>query len=86
MDTPKILMSRENPNGWKLESILEKIQGEVQDKTDYIKESDHPLRNAIIGNNSRICELLAEARSLQVSTYKQLNMLSPDKGPLSPRL
>lgn len=85
-ESPRLLMGRENPNGWKLESILRKIGMEVEDKTDQISASIHPQRDMIMENNEKICKLLAEARRIQISTYTQLDAVEPDRGPLSPRL
>jgi len=86
MDYPKILMGAENPNGWKLESLLEKIEQEVEAKSEKIMESTHPMRDSILKNNYEICGLLAQARALQVDTYENLGIVSKDEGPLHPRL
>lgn len=86
MEIPKILMGRENPNGWKLESILEVLQEEVQAKSLQIKDSAHPQKDMIIANNNRIMDLLSDAVSIQKEAYKQLDAVAPNKGPLEPRL
>lgn len=86
MQIPNILMGRENPNGWKLESILEKLRLEVEAKSDLIADSDHPQRDLIINNNAKIQQLLLEAQTVQEATYTALDERAPNKGPLNPRL
>lgn len=81
-----ILMGRTNPLGWKLESLLAQLVTEVGQKSDYIKDSEHPLKDMILENNGKIIELLSSAKCIQASTYEQLDALEPNKGPLNPRL
>ena len=86
MEYPKILMGRENPNGWKLESILEKLFDEIRKKSVQISSSNHPQRDMILQNNCDIGQLLLKAIEIQKETYKELDAVEPNKGPLNPRL
>ena len=86
MEIPKILMGRENPNGWKFESILEVFYDEVQAKSDQIVNSTHPQKDMIFEHNRLIIRLLFNAMNIQKATYNQLDAVEPNKGPLNPRL
>lgn len=81
-----ILMGTDNHDGWKLEDILQKLADEVTAKSEKISDSTHPQRDMIIEHNSQIIKLLNEARDIQVDTYKQLDVVEPNRGPASPRL
>ena len=81
-----ILMGVDNHDGWKLEDILQKLADEVTAKSEKISDSTHPQRDMIIEHNSQIIKLLNEARDIQVDTYKQLDVVEPNRGPASPRL
>lgn len=86
IEYPNILMGRNNPNGWKLESLLEQLANEVREKTKLIENSDHPLRDTIIENNNGIITHLNDAIALQKETYAKLDAHSPNEGPYKPRL
>lgn len=81
-----ILMGRDNPEGWKLEDLLNHLQFEVKRKSDLIRHSDHPQRDMILRHNSIICTKLKEAELFQRETYRQLDAVAPNEGPLKPRL
>lgn len=86
MSEQKILMGRNNPDGWKLENLLKQIREEVYEKSDLIRESEHPQRDMILRHNSIICTKLQEAELFQRETYRQLDAVEPNRGPLNPRL
>lgn len=77
----KILMSRENPEGHKLEELLATVQSELIVKTALLEGDDCPASEAIRTNNEKIVALLQEAESLQRDTMQRLNDLGEDKGP-----
>jgi len=81
-----ILMGRTNPNGHKLEELLKQLRNEVQEKSNLIKDSEHPQRNMILRHNAIICTKLQEAELFQRETYRQLDEVAPNEGPLKPRL
>ena len=85
-DSKLLLMGRDNPNGWKLEDLLQKVFEEVRDKSLLICNSTHPQRDMILNNNCDIGQLLLKARDIQISTYKELDAVSPNLGPTKPRL
>tara|TARA_R110002033_G_scaffold125308_1_gene167283 strand:- start:71225 stop:72115 length:891 start_codon:yes stop_codon:yes gene_type:complete len=83
-----VLMSRDNPNGWKLEELLGKVEGELAVKTKRLEESlAGDLADEAIRNNLRIRDLLLKSQSIQFSTMRSFSeKLGPDKGPSSPRI
>ena len=82
----KILMGRDNPDGFKLEELLEILRAEVNAKSDLIRNSDHPQRDMILRHNAIICTKLQEAELFQRETYRQLDAEAPNEGPTKPRL
>lgn len=84
----KILMSRENPNGYKLEELLEMISDDLKVKTALIQDSDDtcPAIPPIINNNRAIVKLLAQAKNLQIDSMRELDKVGEDKGPEQPRI
>lgn len=82
----KILMTRDNPEGLKLEEVLQTLVEEIAQKSDYIRSSKHVLRDEILASNSRITSRLLEALNDQVAIYRKLDAISPNRGPLNPRL
>lgn len=82
-----VLMSRDNPNGWKLEELLPKISAEIEVKTERMRESfAGDLADKAIKNNVRIQSLLEEARVVQVDTMASFAWLGRDRGPSKPRI
>ncbi len=81
----KILMSRDNPNGYKLEELLEKIVNEVNGKSDYIR--DNKALAHIVNNNDQIAVKLCEAIGIQHASLNSLTeKYGEDKGPNNPRV
>lgn len=76
-----ILMSVENPDGAKLEEVLERLQLEVNAKTDRLRGQNNPIANTIRDNNTAIVSLLAHAEGIQYETLTLLESLGPDQGP-----
>ncbi|MBJ7555412.1 oligoribonuclease [Marinomonas spartinae] len=82
-----VLMSRDNPLGWKMEELLGKVAAELAVKTKRLEESlAGDLADEVIRNNLRIRESLLKAQSIQFSTMKSFEKLGPDRGPSSPRI
>mgnify|MGYP003627116136 CR=1 FL=1 len=83
-----VLMSRDNPNGWKLEELLGKVAGELAVKTKRIEESlAGDLAEVAKLNNTKIELLLHQACGIQLETMRRFNeTLGPDKGPSNPRI
>lgn len=95
-----ILMSRDNPDGAKLEDLLEQVLLELEAKNAMLlttiqtatkpaplstKTAEDALRLAV-DNNHRVIELLREARRIQTNTMAAFDQLGPNKGPTAPRI
>lgn len=68
-----ILMSAENPNGWKLEELLEVIAEELATKTERLNPDDCPVNPDIIRNNHFIYTHLMDCASIQKHTMKLID-------------
>lgn len=76
-----ILMSAENPDGWKLEDLLAQVQKELMAKNLKIIGDDSKLACFVRGNNYVILTHLIAAEQLQRKSYEELAKLRPDEGP-----
>lgn len=82
-----VLMSPQNPTGWKLEDLLEALRREVKAKCAKIADDSRPVARAVLRNNEQILGLLRQAEALQRDSYDRLNTMAPDEGPLgTPRI
>lgn len=77
-----VLMSRENPNGWKLESLIEKLREEILNKSMKIASEPSFEAQSVINNNFQIVGLLMQIEGLQRSSMLSMEKLGPDQGPL----
>lgn len=83
MNATPVLMSAENPNGWKLEDLLAVLRHEVEQKTQRIINDDSEVAQQVRINNYRIMACLSEAHLLQVASYQLLaEKVGPNPGPL----
>ncbi|MGL4349451.1 MAG: hypothetical protein ACRDC7_00865 [Aeromonas veronii] len=83
----KILMSRENPQGHKLEELLEALQVEIEEKTSRLAGDNSEIAQHVRTNNAAIIGLLATAELLQRDSYRQMGLKSPPPGPAgAPRI
>lgn len=76
-----ILMSAENPNGWKLEDLLAQLRKELLIKTEKITGDSSVLSLKVQCNNLSILRHLHTAESLQRDSYALLATKAPDEGP-----
>jgi hypothetical protein len=82
-----VLMSRDNPNGWKLESLAEKLREEIQGKTLNIAGDTSIQAQTVVNNNAQIIGLLMQVEALQRQSFVVMSTLGEDKGPTSkPRI
>lgn len=82
-----VLMSRDNPKGWKLEDLLTRISNELSVKNDLISDDECDLNKLIRANNVRIIEKLHESRNIQNQTMKLLDeRFGPNQDPTQPRI
>lgn len=82
--TAPILMSAENPQGWKLEELLHQLQLEIAAKSAKIADDPSPAAGVVRWNNSAIIAYLENAARLQRASLLELGLLGPDPGPLGP--
>ena len=87
-ETAPLLMSKANPEGWKLEELLDKAALEIETlKTPLIRDDPRPAARTVVHNNGRIVALLNEAARLQRDSYRVLATIGPNEGPLGkPRI
>lgn len=78
---PKVLMSKENPDGWKLEELLAKIQEELKEKNEKLVDDACPVSRILRRNNGHIVSLLEVAENIQIESMGQLDTLGTDPGP-----
>lgn len=82
-----VLMSRDNPSGWKLESLAEKLREEIQGKTLNIAGDTSIEAQTVVNNNFQIIGLLMQVEALQRQSFVVMSTLGEDKGPTSnPRI
>lgn len=82
---PKLLMSKDNPDGWKLEDLLETIKDELQEKSDRLVNDECRVSKLLRRNNSHIGALLDVAEKIQRESMEQLDTLGEDQGPTGQR-
>ncbi|MGL1310971.1 hypothetical protein ACSTKO_23215 [Vibrio parahaemolyticus] len=78
---PAVLMSRENPNGWKLESLTEKLREEINSKSLNIASDPSVEAQLVTNNNFQIIGLLMQIEALQRESMVIMSQLGPDQGP-----
>jgi len=83
MSTPTVpvLMSKDNPSGWKLEELLPQLRQEIADKNARIAGDQSATAILVRANNYRVLDHLLAAEDLQRNTLDRLDALRPDPGP-----
>ena len=82
-----VLMSAENPEGWKLEELLSQMRDELMVKNRRIANDDSAVAQAVHQNNKMILQLLTGCENLQRDSLARLASLAPDPGPTgTPRI
>lgn len=76
-----ILMSRENPTGWKLESLTEKLREEINRKSLNIASDPSVEAQIVTNNNFQIIGLLMQIEALQRESMVIMSQIGPDQGP-----
>ena len=83
----RVLMSRGNPSGYKLEVLLDVVISDIKIKTDFIKDKDGLTERTIIQQNQIVIGHLMAAAATQRLTYVRLDAdKGEDKGVRSPRI
>lgn len=86
METP-ILMSRENPTGATLESVLGQLIAELKVKTDRILNDECEASKVIVKHNLQIIGNLQESLDLQKASMKMLDaVFGRNTDPTTPRI
>ena len=67
-----LLMTEENPNGWKLEDLLDKVHNELNAKSQKILSSGHKEAKKVADNNKKVIQLLDYAKAIQEDTVERL--------------
>lgn len=76
-----ILMSRENPTGWKLETLTEKLREEINRKSLNIASDPSFAAQTVTNNNFQIIGLLMQIEALQRQSFAVMAQVGPDQGP-----
>jgi hypothetical protein len=83
----KILMSRDNVTGRKLEYVLQDLIDDIKEKTSMIENSDKKEKDVIIDGNNDIINHLEKSIIIQNDLMAYLaTQLGADKGPSQPRI
>lgn len=82
----KLLMSVDNPDGYKLEELLELIVQDINLKTKRIEDEVGGIAAIVRVNNNAIVRKLQDAIVLQKRTMAALDELGENKGTSNPRL
>jgi len=77
-----ILMGRDNPDGYKLEELLQAVSAEIVAKCSYIEDDPDFEAKTVLRNNQQIVGLLLQAEALQRYSYDVLDSMSLNEGPL----
>lgn len=87
MPTGQILMSKDNPEGWKLEDLFHTLRDEIWAKQQRIKDDERPVAQRVYQNNNTILSLLSGCEKLQLDSVATLAAVAPDQGPTgTPRI
>ncbi len=73
----KLLVSPNNPDGWKLEDILDEIQNDIVRRTARIVDDNRPEARAVLHNNIEIMQLLTSCSEKAHDSTRVLNTLGP---------
>ena len=79
-----VLMSADNPEGWRLEDLLSQLRDELQAKCARIGADASFTARRVLRNNRCILDLLSRAEHVQRDTVTSLDALRPDPGPSGP--
>ena len=73
---PPLLMSKENPDGFKLEELIASIIHELEIKQSRIIDDNSLSAIYVLRNNKRALELLNEVGRLQLDTLENLKFVN----------
>jgi hypothetical protein len=73
----KLLLSGENPDGWKLEDILVVLQDDIIERMARVVGDGRGEARRVIANSAEILSLLAQCIERAADSAKILDTLSP---------
>lgn len=73
-------MSRDNPDGWKLEELLNQIRFELSEKNKLIQDDGCQVSKIVRANNIDIIELLFDCVTMQKESMDALDTLGEKQG------
>lgn len=83
----RLLVSEENPTGYKLEDILSLVRADVMKRCAKVAPDERPECQHVVANNVRVLQLLTEAIELARDSTKTLDRaFGPAQGAGSPRI
>lgn len=77
----KLLLSPDNPDGWKLEDIIDEIQNDIIRRTARIVDDNRPEARTVLHNNIEIMQLLTVCSEKAYDSTRVLNTLGPSVSP-----
>lgn len=82
----RFLVTDENPEGQKLESILSTIRNEIFQRVTLIMDDGRPEAVAVMNNNIKILDHLAESITLAENSTQVLDKAFGQRDPSMPRI
>ncbi|MGE3251944.1 MAG: histidine kinase [Hyphomonadaceae bacterium] len=70
---PRLLISEENPAGYRLEDLLTIIRSDVMARCAKVSADERPECQHVVANNVRVLQLLTEAIELARDSTKTLD-------------
>tara|TARA_A100001037_G_scaffold11630_2_gene11051 strand:+ start:387 stop:656 length:270 start_codon:yes stop_codon:yes gene_type:complete len=83
----KLLMSKDNPKGWKLEDLLTTLQDEVVERMSRIRGDNRPEARRVLENSAEIITMLGDCSLRAQDSVRILDSLGSKRGATgSPRI
>ncbi|MCH8112878.1 MAG: histidine kinase [Proteobacteria bacterium] len=77
----KLLLSTENPEGWKLEDIIDEIQNDIVRRSARVVDDGRREARAVLTNNIEILKLLTVCSEKALDSTRVLSTLGPSQVP-----
>ena len=83
----KLLMSKDNPKGWKLEDLLTTLQADVVERMSRIRGDNRPEARRVLENSAEIITMLGDCSLRAQDSVRILDSLGSKRGATgSPRI
>ena len=76
-----VLMTKDNPFGWKLEELAAQLREEVKAKSAKLAGVETKVAQTVVLQNNNIVHYLNMIQSAQEKVLAELDKLGPDQGP-----